>query len=230
MLRESTCPGAKLAMRKQRLSRFERHDLPSTRYSLLSRLQDWQDQESWKDFFDSYWRLIYGLAFKAGLSEAEAEDVVQEVVISVAKHIQKFERNRELGSFKGWLRNIIRWRIADQMAKRLPVLQPEAGTNCRGSMNDGGEMSPIHDFCATELEAAWEEEWRENLFKAALHKVKQRVNEEHYLIFDLYVLRGWPVLKVARKVGVNVTQVYLAKHRIARLIRKEIEVIENRSV
>src|SRR5215831_6477349 len=96
-------------------------DMIPTRYSLLSRLQDRDDQESWKDFFDTYWQLIYALAIRAGLTPTEAQDVVQETVISVAKHIHKFKRNRSLGSFKGWLRNIIRWRIADQRSKRVPV-------------------------------------------------------------------------------------------------------------
>src|SRR5580704_9290848 len=89
-----------------------------TRYSLLSRLQNWDDWESWKDFFDTYWRLIYSVAIKSGLTETEAQDVVQETLISVAKDIQKFRHDRKLGSFKGWLRNVTRWRVADQLRKR----------------------------------------------------------------------------------------------------------------
>ena len=57
----------------------------STRYSLLSRLQDWEDAESWKDFFETYSRLICSVAAKAGLTEAEAKDVLQETTLSVAK-------------------------------------------------------------------------------------------------------------------------------------------------
>ena len=89
-----------------------------TRYTLLSRLEDRGDQDSWRDFFDTYWRLIYSVAIKSGLTEAEAQEVVQETIISVARDIHKFKRDRTLGSFKGWLRNIIRWRIADQLGKR----------------------------------------------------------------------------------------------------------------
>jgi DNA-directed RNA polymerase specialized sigma24 family protein len=55
-----------------------------TRYTLLSRLQDWDDQESWRVFFDTYWRLIYSVAIRSGLTEAEAQDAVQETVICVA--------------------------------------------------------------------------------------------------------------------------------------------------
>ena len=55
---------------------FQILDLVPTRYSLLSRLQDWDDQQSWREFFDNYWRLIYSFALKSGLSETEAQDVV----------------------------------------------------------------------------------------------------------------------------------------------------------
>src|SRR3954471_12082215 len=92
-----------------------------TRYTLLSRLQDWDDQDSWKDFFDTYWRLIYSVALKSGLTETEAQDVVQETVISVARDIHKFKHDRECGSFKGWLRNLTRWRITDRLRKRTKL-------------------------------------------------------------------------------------------------------------
>ena len=88
-------------------------DLNPTRYSLLSRLQDWDDQDSWRDFFDTYWRLIYSVAIKSGLTETEAQDVVQETVVCVAKDIGKFKRDRDRGSFRGWLRNLTRFFAAD---------------------------------------------------------------------------------------------------------------------
>src|SRR5579863_9045498 len=93
-------------------------DFIPTRYSLLSRLRNWDDQESWQDFFNTYWRLIYSFALKSGLTAAEAEDVVQETIISVAKNVEKFKRDRSLGSFKGWLRNLTRWRVADHLRRR----------------------------------------------------------------------------------------------------------------
>ncbi|PYJ80685.1 MAG: hypothetical protein DME22_23565 [Verrucomicrobia bacterium] len=77
----------------------EREDLIPTRESLLSRLKDWEDRESWQDFFDTYWRLIYGIARKAGLSDAEAQDIVQETVISVARKIEGFKYDPAICSF-----------------------------------------------------------------------------------------------------------------------------------
>ncbi len=62
-----------------------------TRHSLLNRLKDWGDQASWQDFLDTYWRLIYNVAVKAGLADTEAEEVVQETVIAVAKKNAEFK-------------------------------------------------------------------------------------------------------------------------------------------
>jgi len=71
-----------------------------TRRSLLSRLRQWDDQESWQDFFSTYSKLIYGVALRAGLAEAEAEDIVQETVISVARQMPNFRYDPAQGSFK----------------------------------------------------------------------------------------------------------------------------------
>lgn len=195
-----------------------------TRYSLLSRLQNWDDQESWKEFFDTYWRLIYSIALKSGLADAEAQDVVQETVICVAKDIHKFRRDRSLGSFKGWLRNLTRWRIAGQLRKRKPAIeQPERG------LEHGLEAEGLAQFPGpwnADLESAWETEWQSNLMEAALEHIKHRVKDEHYQMFDLNVVRQWPAKRVAQILEVNIAQVYLAKHRILALLKKEVRRLE----
>src|SRR5437588_7769006 len=78
-------------------------DLIPTRRTLLSRLKQWDDHESWQDFFNTYWKLIYGVAIRAGLGEPEAQDVVQDTVVSVAKQMPNFKYDPALGSFKSWL-------------------------------------------------------------------------------------------------------------------------------
>src|SRR5439155_4963150 len=92
-----------------------------TRRSLLSRLKDWNDQESWKVFFDTYWKLIFNAALRAGLTEAEAEDVVQETVIGVSKQLPAFVYDPARASFKTWLMRQTNWRIRDQFRKRMPL-------------------------------------------------------------------------------------------------------------
>jgi RNA polymerase sigma factor (sigma-70 family) len=199
-------------------------NLMPTRYSLLSRLQNWNDQESWKSFFDTYWRLIYSTALKSGLTEAEAQDVVQETIICVAKDIHKFKRDRTLGSFKGWLRNLTRWRIADQLRRRI---QPRLDKDLTASDNVPPiEITEIPDPAGGAPGDIWEQEWRANLFEAALERVKRKVKEEYFQIFDLHVIREWPVIQVAQTLNISVGKVYLAKFRLLALIRKEVRKLE----
>ena len=195
-----------------------------TRYSLLSRMQDREDQDSWKDFFDIYWRLIYSTAIKSGLTDAEAQDVVHETVISVARDIQKFKRDRTLGSFKGWLRNIIRWRIADQLRKRTRAGRGDDSKT--GADLPRPDVAEIPDPAGDAAESVWEKEWQANLLKTAMETIKPRIKEEHYQIFDLYVIKQWPVRNVARALGVNVGLVYLVKYRISALLKKEVRRLE----
>jgi RNA polymerase sigma factor (sigma-70 family) len=201
--------------------RVSAEDLIPTRYSLLSRLQNWDDQDSWKEFFDSYWRLIYAFALKSGLTDAEAQDVVQETIICVAKDIHKFKRDPSAGSFKGWLRNLTRWRIADQLRKRNPGAAGEPGE----SLAEQG-MEEIPDPANAGLERIWEAEWKANLLEAAVERIKHQVKEEHFQIFDLCVLRQWPAERAARTLAVNITRIYLAKHRVLALVKKEVRRLE----
>ncbi|MEW6302976.1 MAG: sigma-70 family RNA polymerase sigma factor [Verrucomicrobiota bacterium] len=198
-----------------------------TRRTLLSRLKDWDDQESWRDFFNTYWRLIYSVARKSGLSDAEAQEVVQETVISVAKKMGDFKYDPARGSFKGWLLQLTRWRIADQLRRRLPL-----GDAARPGDDTArtGTIERVADPESLRLDAVWDEEWERNLMDAALARVKRQVNPRHYQIFDLYVLKKWPVGKVASTLGVNVAQVYLAKHRVASLLKRQVKLLEGKLV
>lgn len=189
-----------------------------TRYSLLSRLQDWQDNKSWQEFFETYWRLVYSVALRSGLTETEAQEVVQETFICVAKSIHEFRRDRSKGSFKGWLRNITRWRIADQFRKRTRSRTDESAVSA--------EEVPPSASGADDADAEWDLEWKESLLKSAIERVKGRVKAEHFQVFDLYALRGWPVSKVAQVLSISVPMVYLAKHRVTAMIKREVLALE----
>src|SRR5215208_7042246 len=90
----------------------------ATRPSFVGRLKSPEDNATWQEFFDRYWKLIYEVALRSGLTQSEAQDVVQETVISVARKIGSFEYNPVQGSFKGWLLKITRRRIVDEFRKR----------------------------------------------------------------------------------------------------------------
>ncbi len=88
------------------------------------------------------------------------------------------------------------------------------------------EPAELPDPVDADLEHIWEAEWQSNLMEAALERVKRRVKEEHYQMFDLNVVRQWPATQVANTLEVSVAQVYLAKHRLLALLKKEVRMLE----
>jgi len=86
-----------------------------TRRTLLSRLRNLDDHESWRSFFDLYWRLLYNVARKSGLDDPGAQEIVQETVISVARKIEGFNYDPAVCSFKSWMLQLTRWRIINQI-------------------------------------------------------------------------------------------------------------------
>ena len=200
-----------------------------TRQSLLSRLKDCDDAESWREFFELYWRLIYSVARKAGLTDAEGQEVVQETLITISKQIGGFKYDPKLGSFKGWLLHTTRWRINDQIRKRQRdnVLLHHDEDDTQPST---ATIDRIADPDPSALEAVWEQEWEKNLVELAIQRVKQEVKPRQYQIFDLYVVKRWPISKVTSTLKVNAGQVYLAKHRVSVLIKEELKKLEKKMV
>ncbi len=198
-----------------------------TRKSLIERLNNWEDQRTWNEFYQTYWRLVYSVATKSGLTREEAFDVVQETIIAIARQVQKGQYDPRAGSFKAWLLQMTRWRILDvfRARKRQPSLANQGNADSEDSQNLAMErLSQEKDNL---LESIWDREWRDNISSAALERVKAKVSPRQFQIFDCYVMKGWGVKKTAEALGINAAQVYLAKHRVGNLVKKEIQALEN---
>jgi RNA polymerase sigma-70 factor (ECF subfamily) len=198
-----------------------------TRQSLLGRMRDWSDQTSWQDFFQTYWRLIYGVALQSGLTATEAEEVVQETVISVAKKIGDFKNDPALGSFKSWLMVITRRRIADQFDKRPPVAK--SFSNRADETARTGTIDRVPDPASLQLDSVWEEQWEKNLFSVALENVKRKISPKQFLLFHEQVIKESPAPKVAQRYGLNLAQVYMARYRVSRLLKKEVRKLSQKT-
>ena len=198
-----------------------------TRKSLIERLNNWEDQRTWNEFYQTYWRLVYSVATKSGLTREEAFDVVQETIIAIARQVQKGQYDPRAGSFKAWLLQMTRWRILDvfRARKRQPSLSNQGNSESEDSQNLA--MERLTSEKDNLLEVIWDREWRDNISAAALERVKAKVSPRQFQIFDCYVMKGWGVKKTAEALGINAAQVYLAKHRVGSLVRKEIQGLEN---
>jgi RNA polymerase sigma factor (sigma-70 family) len=200
------------------------NDFLPTRQSLLGRLKDWENREGWQDFFNTYWKLIYSVALKAGLSDAEAQDIVQETMIGVAKVISEFRYDPETGSFKGWLLTITRRRISDHFRRKYT--RPAAGFQSEVE-EEGAAPSlsriPDDDFS---WERVWEDEWERNLLEVALENVKNQVKSRQYQLFDCFILKQWSMVQIRERLGVSMAQVYFAKHKVIRAVHLEVRKLK----
>jgi RNA polymerase sigma factor (sigma-70 family) len=205
-------------------SAMPRDELIPTRASLLERLKDLGDQDSWNEFYQTYRELIYSVARRAGLNETEADEVVQDTVIAVARKMPGFRYDPAVDSFKGWLLKVTRWRILDQLQKRqqMPGQSVPARAPRQDEQTRTGTVERVPDPAGFDLAAIWDEEWERNLLQSALARIKRQVHPQQYEIYHLQVILGQPVREVARALGVSAGQVYLAKHRVGRLLKNEI--------
>jgi RNA polymerase sigma factor (sigma-70 family) len=191
-----------------------------TRQSLLSRLRDWQDHDGWREFFDTYWRLIYRVARQAGLDDATAQDVVQNTFIYLARRMPKFRYDPARGSFKSWLRRVTRSRIsvfrrrAEAKEPPLPQLELED--------NEAPVWESVPDPAGDKVDEIWQREWEDNLLKVALRRISPKVSAQQLMIFELAALGEVPLKQVARKLDVSLMQVYLARHRVGKLFKAEV--------
>ena len=196
--------------------------------SLLCQLKDWHDAASWQRFSDTYRNLIYNTAIKAGLTHAEAQDVLQDTLLSVAKKMHDFTYDPALGSFKGWLLQLTGWRIKNQLKKRLPAdhLRPLFSKDASRTST----AARVPDPGTLDMGAFWDQEWRKNLMDVAIGRVKQTANPRQYEIFHLHVVKKLSAGEVAKALNVNAAQIYLAKHRITALVKKEVRRLEKEMI
>jgi RNA polymerase sigma-70 factor (ECF subfamily) len=197
-----------------------------TRQSLLLRLKQLDDADVWREFFETYWELIYNVARKAGLTDAEGQEAVQETVIAVARKIGEFRVDAKRGSFKSWLLGQARWRIGDQfrMRQRAARVFEEPPAPAGGS-DDTARTEPLHrvaDETGERLQVLWDTEWEQHLLRTALERVKAQVGVKQFQMFDLHARKGLSVAETAHALGTSKAAVYMAKSRVGRLLKNEV--------
>ncbi len=197
----------------------------STRPSLLAALQA-GDEDRWHEFFRIYGPAIRGFSLKAGLTATEADEVVQETCIGVARNIPEYCYDPARCRFKTWLLNLASWRVKNQLARRQRWEDRQQSISAYDP--NRGESSGPEPAAADAWRPLWEEEWRLSLLNAALTNLRPKISSAQFQMFDLNVVKEWPAGEVAQSLGVSIASVYLAKHRVLAALKAEIRRMEKR--
>ena len=200
----------------------KRHNDPApTRHQLINGVKDLSDNKHWQEFFETYRNLICNTATKAGLTEAEAQDVLQETMSDVSRLMPSFNYS-ETGSFKRWLLRLTMWRINDQFRKRDKGLQNRVHFRTPDNTSGTATEERIPDPAA-DPDSAWKDQWKKDLLEVAVDRVRRKVEPSHFQAFDLLVLQRWPMPDVVEFLGYNTVKTRLLRYRVARLVKKEYE-------
>jgi len=189
-----------------------RNGEPRTRESLLSRLRGVSDEESWREFYYTYWDLIFRTARKYGLGEREAEEVVQDTLVTLARTLRRFKYDASRGSFKSWLMNQTRWKVLDYLKRQNPAASLDLANHPEAAF-DG-------------FKNYWEEEWRSALLSVAIERLKKTVSPHLIQIFSMCVINGAGVTDTAARLHISKASVYMAVFKMKRLCKKQIEQLQ----
>lgn len=180
--------------------------METTRPSLLQRVKNPRDNESWREFYQLYQPLLYRYARGRGLSRENADEVTQQCLTMLSEKMREFEYSREKGGFKHWLRRITNNKINDFFKKRrLPLAQ---SADFRRPQTT--ELSP---------DQLWEHQWQKKHLQYCLKLIRPEVAAKTFQAFEYHVLCAWSVDRVSKTLGISTDQVYTAKSRITRRLR-----------
>jgi RNA polymerase sigma-70 factor (ECF subfamily) len=186
-----------------------------TRHSLLLRAQT-GEENAWKDLTDLYRPLILGWLNRQGVPARDLEDLSQEVLLSVVRHLPTFEHSGRRGAFRSWLRTIVCSRTADYWRGT------GAGTLASGGSGAVAALQQIEDP-DSDLNRQWDEEHDRYVLDCLLDLVEQEFEPTTLRAFRRLALDGASGAETAEELGLSVATVYVAKSRVLQRIRQEAE-------
>ena len=193
-------------------------DPQNTSSTLLARVRDAQDFEAWDQFLDIYTPMVRGFCSKRGLQAADAEDVSQEVMKSVAQSIRKFEYDRARGTFRSWLFTVTRSKLNNFFSARRRHPQGSGSTDMHRFLEEQPSL---------EEEREWDRDYKRRLFEWAAEDIRDEFQDTTWQAFWRTSVENSPTVTVAESLGMTAGAVYIAKSRVtARLRERILEVAE----
>jgi RNA polymerase sigma-70 factor (ECF subfamily) len=178
---------------------------------LLARIRDLSDSQAWGQFVDSYAPVVLGYALRHGVQQADADDLAQEVFRAVARAAPELRYDPARGRFRAWLFTITRNKL-----RNLVAAQKNHGSG------DSHLAGLAEQPAAMETEL-WEQEWRRQMFHRAAEQVQDQFEESTWRAFWRVAVEGRDAAAVARQLGISMGAVYIAKSRVLKCLREQID-------
>jgi RNA polymerase sigma factor (sigma-70 family) len=193
-------------------------DSPLTRLSLLLQIRDGTNQAAWQEFVRLYGPVVFGFARKRGLQDADAADLMQDVLRSVSSAIGRLDYDRTQGTFRGWLFTITRNKIFNFFEARRIRPQGSGDTTTNRLLASHPDTNDSADV--------WEVEYQRRVATLAMDRVKSEFHGNTWQAFRLTAIEGVSAADAAKQTGMSAGAVYVAKSRVLARLKQEVETIE----
>jgi RNA polymerase sigma factor (sigma-70 family) len=192
-------------------------DSPLTRASLLVQLRTGSNHIAWQEFVKLYGPVIYGFARKRGLQDADAADLMQDVMRSVSAAIGRLDYDRQQGTFRGWLFTITRNKIFNFLSARRIRPQGSGDSATNRLLNSHPEEE---DGSTT-----WEMEYQRRLASLGMEQIKSEFQDNTWRAFWLTSVEGASAAEVSEQLGLSPGAIYVAKSRVLARLKEAVETI-----
>ncbi len=194
---------------------------PETRASLILRLKNAEDVAAWNDFVAIYTPVIFRVACRHGLQVADAENLIQEVLLSISRALPQWLQREDRGSFRAWLFKIARNEAVDMLTRRA--------TRPLGKDGLEGErlLAEVPDHRG-DLSSRFDLEYEQTVFQWAAAQVRDSVSETTWQSFWLTHVEGLTVDRVAQQLNMRTGTVYVARGRVMNRIQELVKQFEDK--
>ena len=177
------------------------------------RIKDPADQEAWEEFVEMYTPMLFGYCVKRGLQQADAADVVQDMMRAISGAINRFDYDREKGKFRSWLFTVAHSKLCHYFRRRSRQPQPVSETAMIGL---------IEDQPSVEEERDWDLHYKKRLFEWAANRVKSKIATNTWEAFWRITINEESVEAVSESLEMSPGAIYVAKSRTIVALKREL--------
>ncbi len=189
---------------------------PGTRVSLIVRICDERDMEAWSQFVEIYAPLVYGFLLRHGLQDADAADLTQEVLASVATAAKNLKYSAQRGPFRNWLFTVVKNRLRNFRRKSKRQTCGTGDTEAHQLLMQQPDRNAVD----------WDQAHERRLFHYVADQVRGDFQESTWQAFWRTAVEGQAGKEVAESLGMTISAVYLAKGRVMQRIREQVDILQ----
>lgn len=193
-------------------------EFPETDHSLIDRAKDTADGASWLEFLGIYQPVVYRMARRRGMQDADSQDVVQQVFASIARSLDGWTPNDNQPPFRAWLTTIAKNAINTALSRR----RPDQGSGSSSVAESLGNL-PSEE----QTDAEWIIETRREIVRWAAEQIRTEFTDLTWDIFWKTAMLGISIDEVSKASGRSIGAIYVTRHRVLARLKEKIAEASN---